>query len=105
MTTAKRFQGPKYCTARVAAALPLSLQLFIWTLIEQVGSDSELDYLQVFNLDTSQDGSGTIQLMVHSQEVPAYSKQYAIPSQTTLKAKVYVIDDGAYSTMLFAEEY
>lgn len=60
------------------------------------------DYLQVFQLSVK-DGQ---QMIVHSQEVPAYKKEYLIVTAIELiTAKIFVIDDETAVTMLLAEEY
>lgn len=48
-----------------------------------------------------------MQQIIHSQEVPAYSKTYTFncTEQECVSGKIFVIDDGEYCTMLLAEEY
>lgn len=65
------------------------------------GLDIEKDYLQVFQLSVI-DGK---QSVVHIQEEPDYEKNYVLDIGTNVNAKVYVIDDETYCTMLLAEEY
>ena len=43
------FQNQRYLTAGVNAEIPLELQLFLWSCIDQL--PSERDYLQVFQLE------------------------------------------------------
>jgi hypothetical protein len=78
----------------------------MWSCIETLKEQGkELDYLQVFEL-TSKGGEGiTLQNIEHRQEVPEYKKTYVVPCGEAITAKIFVIDDGAYSTMLLAEEY
>ena len=59
------------------------------------------DYLQIFELSATSEG----QIIVHKQEQPPYRKEYLIPCEKPLSAKIFAIDDGEYATMLFAEEY
>ena len=94
------FNGQRYLTQGVQAEIPFELQLFMWALIAQLYEPK--DYLQVFRLSVSEKGN---QHIVHKQEVPAYSREYDIRIDNPINAKVYVIDDGEYSTMLLAEEY
>ena len=61
----------------------------------------EKDYLQVFNLSVV----NGIQRVEHKQEVPDYQNTYAVLVANPIDAKIFVIDDGDYSTMLLAEEY
>ena len=61
----------------------------------------DIDYLQVFSL-SAQNGR---QRVIHTQEVPEYKREYVFNTGTAINAKIYVIDAGTYSTMLFAQEY
>jgi hypothetical protein len=55
----------------------------------------------VFDLEVTPDG----QKVVHLQEEPPYCKEYLIPCRNPITAKLFVIDDGEYATMMFADEY
>ncbi|MGN1305067.1 MAG: DUF960 domain-containing protein [Oscillospiraceae bacterium] len=94
------FTGQRYLTRGVQSEIPFELQLFMWALIAQLPEPK--DYLQVFRLSVSYNGN---QQIVHEQEVPAYSREYDVQTDNPVSAKVYVIDDGDYCTMLLAEEY
>lgn len=94
------FTGQRYLTRGVQAEIPLELQLFMWYLINQLPEPK--DYLQVFRLSVSDKGT---QRIVHEQEEPEYRKEYDIQVDTSINAKVNVIDDGDHCTMLLAEEY
>ena len=94
------FNGQRYLTQGVQAEIPFELQLFMWMLISQLSEPK--DYLQVFRLSVSEKGN---QHIIHEQEVPAYSREYEVQTDTPVNVKVYVIDDGDHSTMLLAEEY
>ena len=59
------------------------------------------DYLQVFSLSVK---NGK-QRIIHSQEIPEYSKEYVFNTGTSVTDKVFVIDDKTHSTMLLANEY
>ena len=61
----------------------------------------EKDYLQVFKLSVV----NGIQRVEHKQEVPEYQNTYSVLVANPVDAKIFVIDDGDYSTMLLAEEY
>ena len=70
----------------------------------------ELDYLQVFVIETKQntERDGKVLEITHSQEVPEYSKTYEIPiknEDVSIDGKMFVIDDVTHATMLWAEEY
>ena len=89
----------RYATAEICKMVSPMLQAFMWMCIDFLNID--VDYLQVFELSEEQE----LQKIVHKQEVPEYSKEYLIPCQKPLSAKIFVIDDGEYATMLFADEY
>ena len=66
--------------------------------------NGELDYLQVFRIRKE----GNKIIINQSQEVPEYSFTYEIEIediQIEDEIKVYVIDSGEYSTMIFPSEY
>lgn len=91
---------PRYLTRGVDESIPLELQIFMWSAIDQMPEPK--DYLQVFRL-TAENG---LQVIHHTSEQPEFDMTYII---TTLKAsvvaKIYVIDSDEYCTMLLAEEY
>jgi hypothetical protein len=93
------FNGQRYLTKGVNATIPLEVQIFMWQCIDTL--EVEKDYLQVFDLSV-EDG---IQKVVHKQEVPEYKYSYTLMVSNPVSARVFVIDDGEYSTMLLAEEY
>lgn len=59
------------------------------------------DYLQVFILTKTPTG----QHIVHEQEQPPYRYELEVEYPDAVDAKVFVIDDRTYSTMLLADEY
>jgi hypothetical protein len=93
------FNSNRYITKGVQENISLELQIFIWDCIDNLSEPK--DYLQVFNLSVVD----SLQRIIHSTEEPEYKKEYLIPSDNPITEKVYVIDDGDYSTMLLAEEY
>lgn len=93
------FTNERYLTCGVDNTIPMDLQLFMWECVEKL--PEQKDYLQVFTLQPS----GSMQRLTHTSEEPEYHREYIIPSDTPLSAKVYIIDDGDHSTMLLAEEY
>jgi hypothetical protein len=91
---------PRYLTYGVDAKIPFSLQIFLWQCVEEMPEPK--DYLQVFKL-SSVNG---LQVITHYTEQPKYEMQYVLTTvENPVTAKVYVIDDGSYCTMLLAEEY
>ena len=93
------FPRQRLATRAIVEEIPIDLQLFMWLCIDSLRV--ERDYLQVFEL-SSKDGN---QRILHKQEVPPYAKDYLFESDAPISAKIFVINDGAYATMLFAEEY
>ena len=59
------------------------------------------DYLQVFTLTKLPTG----QHIIHEQEQPLYRYELDVSCDDAVNAKVFVIDDRTYSTMLLADEY
>lgn len=93
------FTNQRFMTAGVCAEIPLELQLFLWSCIDHL--PPERDYLQVFQLEPM----GQMQSIIHSSEQPPHRMTYVVPSDKPISAKLYAIDSGDYSTLLFAHEY
>ena len=93
------FNNQRYLTKGVQSEIPLELQLFMWGCIDKLLE--ERDYFQVFKLENL----GGIQKITHFSEQPEYHKEYLIPTNKPITAKIYIIDNDTYSTMLLAEEY
>ena len=96
----------RYVTRGVNDKVDIRLQLIMWSMIDKLKDEGnvELDYLQVFKLRRE----GNKIVINQSQEVPEYSCTYEIEIediQIDDEIKVYVIDSGEYSTMLFPSEY
>lgn len=96
----------RYVTRGVNEEVDIRLQLTIWSMIDKLKDKGnvELDYLQVFKIRKERNKI----VINQSQEVPKYSCTYEIEIeeiQIDDEIKVYVIDSGDYSTMLFPYEY
>ena len=96
----------RYVTRGVNEEVDVRLQLIMWSMIDKLKDEEsvELDYLQVFKLRRE----GNKIVINQSQEVPEYSCTYEIELEDVQlddEIKVYVIDSGEYSTMLFPSEY
>ena len=96
----------RYVTRGVNEEVDIRLQLIMWSMIDKLNDEGnvELDYLQVFKLRKE----GNKNVINQSQEVPEYSCTYEIEIEDVQiddEIKVYVIDSGEYSTMLFPSEY
>ena len=96
----------RYVTRGINEEVDIRLQLIIWSMIDKLKNEGnvELDYLQVFRIRKE----GNKIIINQSQEVPEYSFTYEIELEDILiddEIKVYVIDSGEYSTILFPSEY
>lgn len=94
------FNNQHFISRGIQENIPPILQIIMWELINQMSVDTK-DYLQVFNLSCD---NGR-QKIKHSQEEPEYSKEYVFDTGMPIAEKIFVIDDGTYSTMILAEEY
>lgn len=95
-----------YITRGIAEAIPFSLQMLLWCLLEEAKQKRELDYFQVFKLHTKTEGNECVLEITHAQEHPEmYEEKIQMSSDTVINEKVYVIDDGENVTMLLAKEY
>lgn len=95
----------RYVTKGVSENVDIRLQIIIWNLVDELKEQMEVDYLQIFNI--SQINKSRIEI-THKQEIPEYKAIYEIDRQDIVlenDAKIYVIDDVEYSTMILAEEY
>lgn len=99
----------KYVTKGIVNKLPLELQMFLWSCIEErVARDEVMDYLQVFKLQNIYDPDMGLKVtkVIHSQEIPEYEYIYYLrDGSSPVEGTIFVIDDGAVVTMLWADEY
>ena len=83
----------------------------MWNLIHQDEGKRELDYLQVFEIKSTEVNGGKLLTIKWSQEQPEYSVTLYYPDiEIDIDTKVWVICSGEntedeYSTMLLPEEY
>ena len=95
------FDKKRYVTNGIQGTLGLGLQIYLWDLIDEM--EGEKDYLQVFELHKVTEDEIEI---IHRQEEPEYRKELKVNDNIEDDyIKVYIIDDGDYSTMLLACEY
>ena len=98
------FQGKRYVTRGVIDRVPSGVQDFLWNLVDNLVArhEIEIDYLQVFELGQTENGS---QQIIHKQEVSEYSAVYQFGKvENPLSIKLYAIDDGGTCTMLLPSE-
>ena len=97
----------RFATRGITEELDFRLQVIIWKLIDELleGNKIKVDYLQVFEL--SKVGIGI--KIVHHQEVTPYQNEILIHINDIKLprncVKIFVIDDGTCSVMMFADEY
>lgn len=96
----------RYVTRGVNEEVDIRLQLIMWSMLDKLKDKGnvEVDYLQIFKVRKE----GNKIVINQSQEVPEYSCTYEIELEDIEiddVIKVYVIDNGEYSTMLFPHEY
>lgn len=104
---AYKFDSHKYITSGVRERIPLEIQLMMFNSIGSMRekTDGELDYIQVFKLETIvKDGNYLLNIR-HEQEMPEAKLDIVVPVSEPINEKVYVIDDVEHVTMLLAEEY
>ena len=99
------FTNERYVTQGISLEIPEEIQLALWIKIDNLRRNNiiELDYLQVFKL-SEHNGE---QRIIHIQEQPEYHNDILIKftCESVKKAKIFVIDDGNYTTMMLASEY
>ena len=95
------FDKERYLTRGVSNKIPFEIQLLMWSMIEKLKVNK--DYLQVFEVKPINDNLLKIE---HRQEVPKYKKEIIVRNiGINSKEKIFVIDEGEYSTMMLSEEY
>ena len=100
------FTGKRYTTMGVQNEIPIGVQIMMWAMIDEDRQlKKDLDYLQVFELKSLYENGRYIQQVIHSQEQPRRRKSRVIDTDSTVSAKIFVIDDISHVTMLLNSEY
>ncbi|HBF6648741.1 TPA: hypothetical protein KOT44_002064 [Clostridioides difficile] len=95
------FSNERYLTREVADRVPVEIQILMWDLVEEM--EGEKDYLQVFEVIPN--GSEFVEI-IHKQEIPETTSNYIVKNfGIETQMKLYIIDNGEYSTMMFSHEY
>lgn len=92
----RKFQNPIFMTRTVKEEIPWDLIFFIVSLVQNIPKDIEVDYLQTIEIKGN--------VLTHKQEEPEYTKEYNL-KYPTKKCKMFFIDNGQYSTLMFSHEY
>lgn len=98
------FVNNRYLTRGIDEQVPIELQIMLWSMVDNMPVE-EKDYLQVFELSSREKNGVKIQHIHHFQEQPEYSETAELIFPVPITDKIYIIDDGDHSTMLFASEY
>lgn len=95
------FDKDRYLTKDVSKKIPLEIQVLLWSMISEM--KIKKDYLQVFEIEPIKNNLLKIE---HRQEIPKYKKEVVVVNTgINFKVKIFVIDDGEYSTMMLSDEY
>lgn len=100
------FNKERFVTRGISEEVDIRIQLAIWTLIDILNNNTniEVDYLQIFKVRKD----GNFVIIQHEQECPKYKSIHMIDAddiQIDSEIKIYAIDSGEYSTILFPYEY
>ena len=92
-----KFNNSIFTTRAVKEELPEEVLLFIVGLVQNMHKEvKEVDYLQVITIENN--------FLVHTQEIPEYKKEYKL-SVSVENCKLFFIDNGEYSTLMFNHVY
>ena len=88
------FNKERYLTRGISNEIPLEIQILLWSMI---------DKLKVFEIEPI---DANLLKIEHRQEVPKYKSDIVVKNVgISSKVKIFVIDDGEYSTMMLSSEY
>ncbi len=96
------FKNKRFITKGYQNKIPIEIQILLFQLIDSLEEESEMDYLQVFELSIA---NNKLQKVEHRMEVPTYHKEYFIEIDNPVNNKVFIIDDGFCTTAMLSEEY
>lgn len=99
------FSNERYITRGAQAIVPFDTQLLLWELIEELGCQIELDYLQVFKLQSINQNGQTLQSIEHHQEKPQYMQKRFFRVSEPVDITVWIIDDGYHLLQISPQEY
>ena len=93
----KKFNNLIFTTRTVKEELPEEVLLFIVGLVQNMHKEvNEVDYLQVITIENK--------ILIHTQEIPKYKKEYLL-SISVENGRLFFIDNGQCSTLMFSYEY
>lgn len=102
------WSGARYATVGVMETITMEVQYTLWSMVDLLRqhADIPMDYLQIFELSPSPDPSDSLnQTIVHSQEEPPYKATNSMHVDKPVTAKIFVVFEADYATMMLASEY
>ena len=100
------FTGKRCITCGINNEIPAEMQNILWGMIDNDRMQGKiLDYLQVFTLKPVFINGEIKQKIIHEQEQPRRRVKTIIENIRPISAKIFVIDDTDYVTMLLNHEY
>lgn len=96
----------RYITAGIQRNISPEVQFVLWNLIDKRKHEyPKMDYLQVMELKIDFIGKIPYQSILHRQEQPPYSRTHRVAIENPINSKIWILDDGNVTTMLFPNEY
>jgi hypothetical protein len=98
------FNNTRHTSHGINVEIPAEIVSALWTMVDNLKQTGfEIDYLHVFRLSSH----GDEQHIIHSQEQPAYKNEVSVRfmCEPIRQIKIYIIDNGSYTTMMLATEY
>ena len=100
------FSGIKHTTIGIQNEILPEMQIILWNMIdENINKGLQMDYLQIFDLKATHENGELEQKIIHQQEQPRRKNTVTVNSSNPVYAKIFVIDDISYVTMLLNHEY
>lgn len=101
------FNNQAYVTIGFQAEIPMVVQVFILSEINMISTldSSEVDYLQVFELNRKIIAGQVFQEIVVKQEQPPKEHSICFQFDDAVTQRVYCIDAEDYHTFMLSSEY
>lgn len=101
------FNNQAYVTIGFQAEIPMVVQVFILSEINMISTldSSEVDYLQVFELNRQIIAGQVFQEIVVKQEQPPKEHSICFQFDDAVTQRVYCIDAEDYHTFMLSSEY
>lgn len=101
------FNNPAYVTTGFQTEIPMVVQVFILSEINMLSTldSSEIDYLQVFELNRKIIAGQVFQEIIVKQEQPPKEHSICFQFDDAVTQRVYCIDAEEYHTYMLSSEY